>query len=334
MIMRKVVFVAGLSATQCLQEKRCRQPLNLAFCDSGDQPVPTSSSSNDNSSSNNCAGNDYGDSPCSLYNTMEHRISWAERRNRCNSQKGCKFLGRRFTGSCVRALDSSGTGAESNPAGSQTSLPLLPLQSEVQLQSSSHSGNSRLNIGTAEEVFGNHSEVAGSNDDDTKTQLRVLVQETFTSSAVDSIRDSQLLANELAKRLLIEVLQRRENRGKFGELLQYLFISDTVLSPTRDLIYWSLAIDNTVHNIAQNVKMHRNFWLRSTEKQPGATRSLERRLTDAVLLTLIIRWLDDPVSKNQVVIPLLDWALKEHEGVIAPLTEIAAGSIPWTKVSP
>ena len=355
--MRKVTLVAGLSMTLCIREKRCRQPLNSTYCDSGDQTVPTSSSNSNSSSSSsssgsssgsgsgsssssgsssknssdNSTGNDTGESPCSLYNSMEHRISWAERRNRCNSEKGCKFLGRRFTGSCVRSLDSVGVGIEDTAAGSLTSLPIL--QSEVQLQNSSHSGNSRINIDTAEEVLGNQIEVAGSNDDDAKTQLRVLVQETFTSSAVDSIRDSQLLANELAKRLLIEVLQRKENRGKFGELLQYMFISNTVLSPTRELIYWSLTLDNTVDDIAQNVKLHRDFWLRSAERQATTKRSLERRLTDAALLGVIIRWLDDPVSRTQVVIPLLDWTLQEHESVIAPLTELAADSIPWTKVS-
>ena len=91
--------------------------------------------------------------------------------------------------------------------------------------------------------------------------LRNLVHDTITSQAVDELKRSQQMANDLAKSLILEVLKRKENRGKLGELLQYTFAADTVLTPTRELIYWSLELEQTFKNIVWQVQWHRNYWL-------------------------------------------------------------------------
>jgi hypothetical protein len=106
-----------------------------------------------------------------------------------------------------------------------------------------------------------YAEIVSGNDNEFTAPLRVFVHETLTSSAVDSIIDSQLLANELAKSLIIEVLQNKSNQGNLGQLLRYTFASPTVLCPTRDLVYWSLRSDQCFRNILWNTQWHRNYWL-------------------------------------------------------------------------
>ena len=316
------------------------------YFDYSSQCIPRHVSSSDDNVELSTPSSNGDESPCRYYNSLEQRFSWAVRRDRCNSESGCHFLGRRFTGTCVSALDhpTSVSGRTSDTVVAQASIPsvstanLVAAAPESKPADSSTSSTANDTADTRKHRHRLYAEIID-NDIDERSPLRVLVHETLSSSAVDSIRDSQQLANELAKCLLIEVLDRSENPGKLGLLLQYLFEYDAVLSPTRELIYWSLIQDETVKNTIFYTNLNRNYWLglstlgqhvrtnRGVERQRGA-----KELTQEVLLALAIQWLSDPETHKIVITPLLDWTLKSQESVITPLAALTAESIPTAKV--
>ena len=314
--------------------------------DYSSQSIPCLVSSSDDDVALSPSSPNGDQSPCRYYNSLEQRFSWAARRDRCNSESGCHFLGRRFTGTCVPALDYpiSVSGRTSDAVVAKTSIPSLStshLVAAAQESKPADSSTSSTATDTADTSKHRHRLYAEivDNDIDGRSPLRVLVHETLSSSAVDSIRDSQQLANELAKCLIIEVLDRSENPGKLGLLLQYLFEYDAVLSPTRELIYWSLIQDETVKNTIFYTNLNRNYWLglsalgqhvrtnRGVERQRGA-----KELTQEALLALAIQWLSDPETRKVVINPLLDWTLKSQESVITPLADLTAEYIPTAKV--
>lgn len=279
---------------------------------------------------------------CEFYNSFQQRFAWAERRNRCNAESGCNFRGRRFTGSCElesKAKANSNLVCHPDAAASNAVINfevLHKLETDTSTKGASSGGDLQTKAVNKVEV-----EIVGSGDMGFAPPLHILINETLTSSAVDSIRDSRQLANELAKSLLIEVLERKENRGKFGELLLYLFVSDTVLSPTRHTIYWTLTLDNTIKNIVSNVEIHRDYWLGFTENYDRSMRSIKklhtrhegRLITDVMLMNQVILWLEDPLTRTAVLTPLIEWTLQQDEIVKFPLTDLAVDFLPWIKVS-
>jgi hypothetical protein len=279
---------------------------------------------------------------CEFYNSFQQRFAWAERRNRCNAESGCNFRGRRFTGSCeleTKSKSNCNVANQLDAAASNVELNtevLNKLETDTSTKGANSGGDLQTKSVSKVEV-----EIVGSGDMGFAPPLHILINETLTSSAVDSIRDSRQLANELAKSLLIEVLERKENRGKFGELLLYLFVSDTVLSPTRHTIYWTLTLENTIKNIVTNVEIHRDYWLGFTENYDRSMRSIKklhtrhegRLITDVMLMNQVILWLEDPLSRTAVLTPLIEWTLQQDEIVKFPLTDLAVSFLPWIKVS-
>ena len=82
-----------------------------------------------------------------------------------------------------------------------------------------------------------------------------MFKDSITSSAVDSIRDSQELINDYAKTLLKTTLENKESPGQLGILLKSFFEHEKVLKPTRNLLYWTLKqnyIVNPTISLAQS----------------------------------------------------------------------------------
>jgi hypothetical protein len=269
---------------------------------------------------------------CEFYNSFQQRFAWAERRNRCNAESGCNFRGRRFTGSCeleTKSKSNCNVANQLDAAASNVELNtevLNKLETDTSTKGANSGGDLQTKSVSKVEV-----EIVGSGDMGFAPPLHILINETLTSSAVDSIRDSRQLANELAKSLLIEVLER----------LLYLFVSDTVLSPTRHTIYWTLTLENTIKNIVTNVEIHRDYWLGFTENYDRSMRSIKklhtrhegRLITDVMLMNQVILWLEDPLSRTAVLTPLIEWTLQQDEIVKFPLTDLAVSFLPWIKVS-
>jgi hypothetical protein len=313
--------------------------------------------------------------PCDYYNSVIQRISWAERRDRCNAEQGCHLIGRRFIGECVPIETSSEPSSKKlfgineanddysdDQKSEQAIIANMTIPSSESSTLPSNIKNSKdikdANLKSDETLNGKkasstshkrrvYAEIVSEGDDsEISAPLKVFVYETLTSSAVDSIRDSQQLANELAKSLVIEVLDKKENIGKLGELLEYTFASDTVLSPTRELIYWSLKLDSTSSNIKWNCQWHRNYWLglssfngwrlddnRNVDMKTDWDKEYGgREHTRAAIVALAVAWLKDPLSRTIVVTPLLAWTLQQREEVVVPLAALTSDVIPWAKV--
>jgi hypothetical protein len=168
---------------------------------------------------------------------MFNRLSWAERRRRCEDA-GCRFSGSSVFGSCEYTGDASEYADAVGPRMTQHK----PRYAEIVIETD----NANKEI----------------------KNLLVLVNDSLSvntqlsSAAVDSMKDSQEIANDLARSLVMEVLHGKNNTRKLGELLQYTFAYETVLAPTRDLIYWSLATPEVVNNTLWLCKYQRDYWLK------------------------------------------------------------------------
>lgn len=153
-----------------------------------------------------------------------------------------------------------------------------------------------------------------------KSQIKDILNEQISSTAVDSLRDSQLVANEMAKTIIYDVLREKETKGKFGELLQFLFAYESVLHPTRWLVYWSLNLDTTLDSVVYQTKWQINYW---AKQDPTAFLS-------SSLLDSSIYWLKSIEARKHHIDPLLLWTLKQKE-IADPVAGIVVDALPYVK---
>jgi len=239
---------------------------------------------------------------CEKYNTIWQRLQWAERRNRCNSELGCVFLGRRLTGTCcVRDLDAHipSRAIVENPPSDEKNIAFY-----AELVSDFSNGKDFLPI-------------------------QVLVKESIKFSAVESLRDSHLIANQLAKNLVIDVFKHPDSINKLGQILQYMFNYDGVLQPTRNLVYWSLGLDVTIQNTNELIKSQRNYYL------DGAGYPL----TSSAILLQSSQWLSHGNTHKNVLSPntvtmVKSLLLRDQAEPHSPLVLVTAEAISNSKVLP
>ena len=233
-------------------------------------------------------------SSCDTYNTFFQRLQWAERRNRCNAEQGCVFVGRRLTGTCC-------------PRD-----PLNPPRSENKKED----GLVRVKL-YAEIV----SDLANGKD---ILPIQVLVKETIKSSAVESLRDSQLLANQLAKDLVIDIFKHPESTRKLGEILKYMFNYENVLAPTRSLVYWSLKLPPTVASTVTLVNSQRDYFFIG-EGEAFTSRNVS---------LLVRQWLQNRENMHSTVFPLVNSILTQQNAAsLQPIVHDAAIAIRGAEVS-
>jgi hypothetical protein len=172
------------------------------------------------------------------------------------------------------------------------------------------------------------------------SSLRQMIGDRASSSAAITVQESEEAAKEAVKIILREALNGRENRNLFGEFLTSIFVSPELLTPVRDVIYWSVADEVVMKQAAENMKEQRDFLLGFSaelkEGQMKATRLKKRTkgLVDESLMTNVIEWFEDPELPSTTVIPLLDYTLKQQDDTILPLAAITVDVIPWVKVRP
>jgi hypothetical protein len=153
-----------------------------------------------------------------------------------------------------------------------------------------------------------------------KNQIKDLLNEQISSTAVDSLRDSQQVANEMAKTIIYDVLKDKDTKGKFGELLQFLFAYESVLHPTRWLVYWSLNLDSTMNSIEYQTKWQIDYWAKL-----DPTLSLKSSLLDSS-----IYWLKTSEARKYHIDPLLMWTLQQKT-VVDPVAGIVVDALPYIK---
>jgi len=135
---------------------------------------------------------------------------------------------------------------------------------------------------------------------------------------VESLRDSQQLANQIAKSIVINILEQKDNNKQLGLILKYIFSYETVLHPTRDLILWSILLPTTVDQAIDLLRFQRNYYMNGT----GAS------YTSHQLLVLFEWWLLDAVSQQQVLVPLVERTIQlQTPKSLQPIIQNAADSI-------
>lgn len=148
--------------------------------------------------------------------------------------------------------------------------------------------------------------------------IKLIINESITSTAVDSLKDSEEMLHLLAKNLIFQVLDDKQTPGKFGEFLQYIFTSDSILSTTRGILYWSLKTPDCTVNIESMSKYQLTSWMRTYGMSQVSWISQG--------------WLTAPQSRQVVVSPLLSWVLRQKPYVIDPVAYMIHDSLPFARV--
>ena len=148
--------------------------------------------------------------------------------------------------------------------------------------------------------------------------IKVLLNETLASQAVDSIKDSKAVVNEVAKSVITDILNHKSTPKRFGLILKDVFSNESVLSPTRWLVYWSLDLESTFKSLMGQS----NWQIEHFSKNYGFT----------LLQTQAILLLSSPEFRKVQVNPLLQWTMKQQDIAIDPLAEVVKWILPFNKV--
>jgi len=251
---------------------------------------------------------------CNKYNTFTQRLQWAERKNRCHAENGCELLGRRFTGLCI---DKEGFEFQEEAEVFKEAFLSENQKNDIN-NIDSGGGGAAFRTDSFDYKVRRSSADAGT----LLPPISTLVNEQINAAAVDSIRDSQDIANEMAKKLILDALSDEKNTAELGKLLQYIFAANSVLVPTRELIYWSIMLPNAMESSLFQARSQRNYWLENKEG---------RALSRDQLVFIIDWWLRETTSKDLVVKPLLDWTLQQKLITIDPLCNLVVESLPYAK---
>lgn len=146
-----------------------------------------------------------------------------------------------------------------------------------------------------------------------------IVGEHISSTAVDSIRDSQESGNVLAKSKIMDVLKDKAAVTNFGELLNYSFSYESVLKPTRDLLYWSIQTEDCLKNLSNVSKSGIDDWAKLRGKDD--------------LIPPIKDWVLSKQTRIVTINPLLTYTLRDKSLSLEPLSQIVIDILPYTKES-
>lgn len=143
--------------------------------------------------------------------------------------------------------------------------------------------------------------------------VRVILNEI----AIDSLRDSQDFANQLAKSLILDTLMDRKSVTNFSEILKFIFSHESVLKPTRNLVYWSLTLDNTYNNTYGLTKWQVNNWLHNYASDP--------------LANITKNWIVSEPAYYTTIKPLIIPLIKPGDINITPMTNVIVNALPYVK---
>lgn len=150
--------------------------------------------------------------------------------------------------------------------------------------------------------------------------FKVLVHEQLAASASDSIEGSKIIAQEISKSLVVDLLRSKENPQKFGMILGDVLKFDSILQPTRALIYWSLNTETSLKNMEILSAM-------------GLSQALVHPQTKTSTSILLSNFLVDKYFINQISAPYFQWLLMDRDYCIKPLAGLILWSLPPQKVS-
>jgi hypothetical protein len=147
--------------------------------------------------------------------------------------------------------------------------------------------------------------------------VKVLINDRIASSAVDQLRDSEMLAQKLAKEVVFDLLNDRHSPERLGTLLKYVFSYESLLQPARDLLYWSLHLPQSYGSI---------YWMsKQSIQQMG-------QYEKQALASISQQWLLRPETRIHIITPLLICSFLQQANVALTLSELATATLPLAKV--
>lgn len=266
-------------------------------------------------------------SPCDKYNHVIELFYPTQRINKCNNDSNCFFAinGNPFQGQCIQRESieekfQDPFGIEKDEEIERDYIDLIEKKKSANESSEMKTGEDNTEVPNVE-TRTVYSEFIEDKTMDVKN-IKDLFNSQLQQKAVNSIRDSETVVNDLAKALLIDVFLNPGNRGNLGNALQYLFTHETVLKPTRELVYWSVNSSDSQHQILNLSKSQVSYWLRDSSRTGGQV------MSKALLVDLASWWILSPINRKECIVPLIDWCLKtENADAMANLIEISADAI-------
>lgn len=152
------------------------------------------------------------------------------------------------------------------------------------------------------------------------SSFKVLIHEQLAIKAVDSLEGSKILANQISKSLVVDLLRSKESTTQFSLLLNHIFLQENVLMPTRELIYWSaLSPQQFVSTLSVSKCGLQHYCV-----QPETTRDLSNLLSGLVGYSNFVK---------NIYLPFTCWILRDKAIVIDPLAGLINWSLPLAQVS-
>lgn len=318
----------ALGTMSAFSENRCKQKGGLLLCDDRKdyvskvsdhnqsltifpQGVDTSRSAGKKDMPN---GSGAGSTPCEAYNSLWNRLQWAERRNRCCDQSGCVFLGRSITGTCTPVDASIRTKGNSSDSAVGQEIDEIGFTVAERKRASSQEG--------ANAIVKLYVEIA--NEKSTEP-IKILLRNSISESAVESLRGSQQLANELSKKMILNYLNNPDSVRITSAFISTLMSNSGV---RQSILPHVSSIVNSVHSrryIFQYAFATKDYYLHPFGA--GCNTCL------VSLVHLLDWWALEEYTRTHIVAPLAVWALQLEGSVMIPAAVLAASALPATQES-
>ena len=145
------------------------------------------------------------------------------------------------------------------------------------------------------------------------------------------MKDSKQYLNMLSRELLLGILHDHKNQHIFGDFLNYTFSYESILLPTRELIYYSFNNYNTYHIISSYLN-HEILKIINNDNNYHNDNNNNSNYIKKSIVNSSIYNIHDKIFKSYTFYPLIIWTIEQQEIVINPLTKIIRSALPYTKV--
>ncbi|CAB1097040.1 unnamed protein product [Ectocarpus sp. CCAP 1310/34] len=214
--------------------------------------------------------------PCAEFNTLKWRMSYAHRKNDCNGEDSCVFVGRSVTGACVprdpsilhkrRSFpnvplvlpDSDGSTKKLQAALQRQHTAKVMSETIDELESEfEHKGvepysdtklaaNKFRELMSALDVEESTQELAlAILQEEGMHAVQVFVKSQLANAAAEELRYQKSATEAFAKDFLMEVIREPELPGQMGHMLESVFKDPALSTGIRHLIYNAVGLDYT-----------------------------------------------------------------------------------------
>ena len=154
--------------------------------------------------------------------------------------------------------------------------------------------------------------------------IKILLKESITNSAVDSLRDSEDVAKELSKTMIVNYLSNKENVSTLVHLISGSVQSSICIEYSVSALTELLHTIDSYRGALWYARLTRDYYVHDLGKG--------RMETDTLLVYLLDWWIRDPGSRIYSIIPLLEWCLRLENEIRKPASNLAAYALPLSQV--